>query len=155
LPYLFGFVMMNFWGWHSDHTGERIWHLVAGYFLCGSGLVACVVIGVGHPVLTMIALIWAVMGINATGPIFWTLPTALLTGTAAAGGLGMMNSISNLGGFFGPWGFGLVKDATGSDNLALLCLSVLPFIAIILVLVVGHDRRFERQQSSMAKGPTP
>jgi nitrate/nitrite transporter NarK len=95
------------------------------------------------------------MGINATGPIFWTLPTALLTGTAAAGGLGMMNSISNLGGFFGPWGFGLVKDATGSDNLALLCLSVLPFIAIILVLVVGHDRRFERQQSSMAKGPTP
>ena len=148
LPYLFAFVAMNYWGWHSDRSGERIWHLIGGYLLCGAGLTACVIIGIGHPVLTMIALICAIVGSQSAGPIFWALPTALLTGAAAAGGIGLINSISNLGGFVGPWVFGLVKDATGSDNIALLCLALLPFLAIILFLVVGHDSRLERTPRS-------
>jgi MFS-type transporter involved in bile tolerance (Atg22 family) len=76
--------------------------------------------------------------------VFWALPSALLTGTAAAAAFAMMNSVANLGGWFGPWMYGLVKDATGSDNIGLLCLALAPAISAIVIVMVGHDRRLER-----------
>jgi nitrate/nitrite transporter NarK len=75
---------------------------------------------------------------------FWAMPSALLTGAAAAGGLAMINAVGALGGWIAPWVFGLVKDATGSDSTGLLCLAVFPLISAILLIVVGHDRRLER-----------
>ena len=68
----------------------------------------------------------------------------MLTGAAAAGGIAMINAIGNLGGWLGPSVYGLVKDATGSTNLGLLCLAAAPLIAAIAVVAVGHDRRLER-----------
>jgi nitrate/nitrite transporter NarK len=120
-------------------------HRLAGAFLlCAAGLAVCVLIGGNHPVLLMVVLIFAAMGVQSTNPVSWALPSAFLTGTAAAGGIAMINAVGNLGGWFGPWGFGLVKDATGSDNIALLCLAAAPVISAIAVVVVGHDRRLER-----------
>jgi nitrate/nitrite transporter NarK len=107
-------------------------------------MAACSVIGLGHPTLTMIALTCAVTGTWAIQPIFWGVPTAMLTGTAAAGGFAMINSIGNLGGWLGPTVYGMVRDATGSDNVALLCLAVAPVIAALAVLAAGQDRRLER-----------
>ena len=75
---------------------------------------------------------------------FWAMPSALLTGAAAAGGIAMINAVGNLGGWIGPWVFGLVKDASGSDNIALLSLALAPVISAIAVLLAGHDRRLER-----------
>jgi nitrate/nitrite transporter NarK len=92
----------------------------------------------------MIALIFAVMGNQSIAPVFWSIPSALLTGTAAAGGIAMINSVGNLGGWFGPWVYGLVKDASGSTSLGLLCLAAAPVIAAIAVIAAGHDRRLER-----------
>ena len=66
------------------------------------------------PVLTMVMLVVAAVGLSSTAPIFWSLPTAMLSGTAAAGGIAMINAVGNLGGFLGPYMFGLVKDSTGS-----------------------------------------
>ena len=144
LPYVFVLIAMNYWGWHSDFTGERLWHVSAAYLLCAAGLVACILIGHGHPILTMIALTLALTGTQAISPIFWALPSAMLTGAAAAAGIAMINAVGNLGGMIGPWVFGLVKDATGSDNLAVLALALAPVIAVILLQIVGHDRRMER-----------
>jgi MFS family permease len=144
LPYLCAFVPMIYWGWHSDRTGERIWHAVAAYALTSTGLAGGIFIGVGHPVVTMILLCFAAMGTFGVLPVFWSLPTALLTGTAAAGGIAMINSVANLGGWFGPSVFGLVKDATGSDNIALLSLALAPVISAIAVITAGHDRQLER-----------
>jgi len=144
LPYAFAFVAMLCWCAHSDRTGERTWHVAGACLLTSSGLSACIFIGVDHPVLTMIALIVAVMGQQSISPTFWSLPTALLTGTAAAGGIAMINSVGNLGGFLGPWVFGLVKDATGSVNIALLCMSSATIVSAIAVVAAGHDRRMER-----------
>ena len=143
MPYVFAFVAMIFWGWHSDRpaNGYGTWRPC---LLCSAGLAACVFIGVGHPAMMMVALICAVVGQQSISPVFWSLPSALLTGTAAAGGIAMINSIGNLGGFLGPWVFGLVKDATGSDNIALLCLAAGPLISAVAVIAVGHDRRLER-----------
>ena len=144
LPFVFALVGMNYWGWHSDRTGERTWHVAGAYLLSAAGLAAGIVIGVGHPVLMMVALIVATTALWAGTPAFWALPSALLTGTAAAGGIALINSVANLGGWIGPWVFGLVKDATGSDNVALLCLALAPIIGSIAVIMAGHDRRLER-----------
>ena len=149
LPNLCAFFAMIAWGWHSDLTGERTWHVVGALLLAASGLSVCTLIGVGHPVVTMIALILAVMGSQSVGPVFYSLPTAMLTGTAAAGGIAMINSIGNLGGWLGPWVYGLVKDATGSTSLGLLCLALGPVIAAIAIITAGHDRRLERMPPRM------
>jgi nitrate/nitrite transporter NarK len=92
----------------------------------------------------MIALCVAMMGQQSLVPTFWSLPSAMLTGVAAAGGLAMINAVGNLGGWLGPSVFGLVKDATGSADIALLCLAVGPLITAIAVVLAGHDHRLER-----------
>jgi MFS family permease len=144
VPFVFALVAMNYWARHSDLTGERTWHVAGAALLCAAGLGACILIGVGHAVVTMMALIVAAMGAWALCTTFWALPSAMLTGAAAAGGLAMINAVANLGGWFGPWLFGLVKDATGSDNIALLCLALAPAVSALAVIAAGHDRRLER-----------
>ena len=143
VPYLFAVPTMLLWAWHSDYTGERTWHVASAFLLCSVGLAVCVFIGPTQPVLLMAAVVLAVIGQQTAGALFWSLPTALLTGTAAAGGIGMINAISNLGGLFGPWTFGLVKDYSGSDSVALFSLAVMPALSVILLVIVGHDRRTE------------
>jgi nitrate/nitrite transporter NarK len=98
----------------------------------------------GRPVLMMIALILAAMGQQSIAPTFWSLPTAMLTGTAAAGGIALINSVGNLGGFAGPYAFGLIRDASGSNAIALLTLALAAVISGIVVVALGHDRRLEQ-----------
>jgi MFS family permease len=144
LPFVFALVALNFWGWHSDRRGERTWHVGGAWLLVSAAMGACILIGASHPVVLMVALIVATASQYSVAPVFWALPTALLTGTAAAGGIAMINAIGNLGGFLGPWIYGYVKDASGSDSIALLCLALAPIIGSIAVLIAGHDRRLER-----------
>ena len=144
LPFLVAVVVMNFWSWHSDITGERVWHPDCAWLLVSAGLGAGILIGVGHPVVTMVALTVAVVGLWCATASFWPLPSSLLTGTAAAAGLAMISSIGSLGGWFGPSAYGLVKDFSGSDNIALLAMGLAPVISAIAVVVAGHDRRLER-----------
>ncbi len=113
IPYVFAAVAMILWGRHSDHTGERPRHVAIAYAVGAIGLIATALMT--DPVLTMITLVIAAMGQASTGPTFWSLPTAMLSGTAAAGGIALINALGNLGGFFGPYVFGLIKDATGGS----------------------------------------
>jgi nitrate/nitrite transporter NarK len=76
--------------------------------------------------------------------VFWSIPSSMLTGAAAAGGLAMINSVGNLGGWLGPMVYGMVKDATGSTNIGLLCLAAAPVVSAIAILAAGHDPRLER-----------
>jgi MFS transporter, ACS family, tartrate transporter len=144
LPYMCAFVAMIYWGYHSDIHGERTWHVASAALVAAGGLATCVLIGVGHPVLTMIALCIAMMGQQSLVPTFWSLPSAMLTGVAAAGGLAMINAVGNLGGWLGPSVYGLIKDATGSADIGLLCLAIGPLVTAIAVVLAGHDRRLER-----------
>jgi nitrate/nitrite transporter NarK len=155
VPFVFAAVAMVYWGWHSDRTGERVWHVAGACLVCALGLGACVFIGLGHPVLMMLALIVATMGQQCIPPTFWSLPTAMLSGTAAAGGIAMINAVGNLGGFVGPSVFGYVKDGTGSDTIALLCLAAAPVISAVVLLAVGHDRRLERIPGRPAEATLP
>ena len=108
-------------------------------------LIACVFIGPEHPFWMMVVLILGIMGQYTIAPTFWPLPTAMLSGVAAAGGIALINAVGNLGGFLGPYMFGLIKDATGgSDLIALLAIGAAPVISAIVLVALGHDSRLER-----------
>ena len=142
IPYVFAVCAMILYGRHSDRTGERAGHTAIGYSVGAIGLIACALMT--DPVLTMMMLIVAAMGQSSTGPCFWSLPTAMLSGTAAAGGIALINALGNLGGFFGPYVFGLVKDATGGNfTFGLMAIALGPIMSAVLVLFLGHDRRLE------------
>jgi len=141
VPYVFGAIAMVLWGLHSDRTGERPKHAAAACFLAFAGLAVCVFID--NPIIMMVALVLAQMGQSAIAPTFWTLPTAMLSGSAAAGGIAMINAVGNLGGFLGPYLVGTIKDATGSFSMGLLAISMGALVGAGVLLSLGHDRRLE------------
>jgi ACS family tartrate transporter-like MFS transporter len=141
VPYLFGTVAMILWARHSDATRERVMHVGAPLLLTAAALGICGYMD--NPYVTMVALIVAAIGIFGTFAVFWTLPTAWLSGTAAAGAIALINSIGNLAGFGGPDLIGWVKEATGSTSTGLLVLAVLPLIGGLLVFLGGHETRTE------------
>jgi ACS family tartrate transporter-like MFS transporter len=141
IPYLFGSVAMVLWARHSDRTRERVWHVGLPLLLTALALGACGYIQ--DPVLTMVAITVAAIGVFCTFALFWTLPTAWLSGTAAAGGIALINSIGNLAGFGGPYLIGWIKESTGSTATGLLVLAVLPLVAGLLVLFGKHGTTTE------------
>ena len=86
----------------------------------------------------------AAFGIYGALPVFWTLPTAFLSGAAAAGGIAIINSLGNLSGYYGPSIVGYLKDRTGNFENGLLALAAVGGVAFLVVLTLSHDRRLER-----------
>jgi ACS family tartrate transporter-like MFS transporter len=112
IPYLCGAASMVFCGWLSDRLGERRWSLFCTCMLSVLGLVIAG-LGVGT-YWALIGMSIAAAGFYGTKGPFWTMPSTFLTGTAAATGIAWINSIGNLGGYFGPSIVGWVRDTTGS-----------------------------------------
>lgn len=141
IPYLFGTIAMILWARHSDATRERVMHVGAPLLLTAVALAVSSYIA--DPTMTMVVLTVAAIGVFCTFAVFWTLPTAWLSGTAAAGAIALINSIGNLAGFGGPYLIGWVKEATGSTSTGLLVLAVLPLIGGLLVFAGGHETKAE------------
>ena len=136
IPYLVSVVGMILWTRHSDRTMERTWHvaipaIAGGIALGAAGYTA-------SPTLAMIALSLAALGVFSAMPTFWTLPTALLTGSAAAGGIALINSVGGLGGFVGPYVIGWIRESTGQFSLALLTIAGFMVAAGLLTLILGR-----------------
>jgi ACS family tartrate transporter-like MFS transporter len=148
LPYVVGAVGMLFWSRHSDKTAERKWHTVIPLAIIVVGLALAAVMPT--PLTKMIFLCVAGFGFFAVLPVFWTLPTTFLTGTGAAAGIAAVNSIGNLGGYFGPKVFGALKDYTGSDFASLMFLAACAIIGAVIVLVLGHNPALERPAEQAA-----
>jgi len=137
VPYLFGTVAMILWARHSDATRERVMHVGAPLLLTAMALGVCGY--VTDPMTTMVVLTVAAIGVFCTFGVFWTLPTAWLSGAAAAGAIALINSIGNLAGFAGPYLIGWVKETTGSTSTGLFVLAALPLIGGLLVFLGGHE----------------
>ena len=153
LPALAGAIGMVLWTRHSDATGERKWHMVLP---CIVGAIGLIMAGVIHsPTVSFVFLIAAGFGIYTSLPSFWPLPTAMLTGSAAAGGIALINSIGNLGGFVGPYLVGLVKDWTGTFAGGLYLLAAFLFLAAVIVILLGHDLRLEQIPPDAEPAPAP
>ena len=142
IPYAVGAVGMIWWSRKSDRTGERREHVGLAALVAGAGIAASTIIS--DPTGKMIALSVAGFGIFAVLPVFWTLPTTFLTGTAAAGGIAIINSIGNLSGFAGPFVMGTVKDATGTYTVGLLAVAATVFLAMLVALSLPHNKELEQ-----------
>jgi len=101
IPYGVAVIGMILLSNHSDKTGERRLHYVANVVAGAVGLVLSGVFA-SNPVLAIIFLSVGTLGVIGSMPLFWPLPSAFLAGTAAAAGIGIVNSVGNLGGYIGP-----------------------------------------------------
>ena len=132
IPYLGGALGMVLIGRHSDHTIERRWHTAGPLFLSAAGFLLSLWPGglaLGGAWWSLACFTVATIGLwGMLGP-FWAIPTNFLSGAAAAGGVALINSVGNAGGFVGPTLVGYVRDATGSH--------VMGFLFIAAVMVVG------------------
>lgn len=134
LPYLVAAIGMVAVARHSDRTGERRWHVALSAFVGAAGLAAS---GLAQsPVLLVAAVCVASIGIWGALGTFWTLPTAFLSGQAAAGGIALINSVGNLGGFVGPYLVGLVRGDSTSFLGALALLAGFLVLTGVLALLV-------------------
>jgi MFS family permease len=117
IPWGTAALAMVLWSRHSDRTGERRWHATAAALTVVVGMVMLAFLG-DNSILALIALTLVASGSVSWLPIQWSFPTSFLTGAAAAGGIAMINSIANLGGYFGPDLIGSIREATGGDSTA-------------------------------------
>jgi ACS family tartrate transporter-like MFS transporter len=136
-PYGAAAAVMVPWTRRSDATGERAWH--TGGPAIAAGLALGVASQASGPLVSILALGAAAMGVFAALPTFWTLPTALLSGRAAAGGIALVNAVGGLGGFVGPSLMGWIKDATGRFDHALAAVGLLLIAVGLLAARLGRD----------------
>jgi ACS family tartrate transporter-like MFS transporter len=137
LPYFIAMLAMVLLGLSSDRSGDRVWHVAGAAFAGALGLAGVVLSH--NPVLVIACFCLASSGIYGALAVFWTLPTAILRGMAAAGGLALLNSFSNLGGFFGPTLMGWLKQSTGTYTMGMLLLAGMLAFAGIATLVIGRS----------------
>jgi ACS family tartrate transporter-like MFS transporter len=142
LPYAVGAIGMILWSRHSDATGERTWHAVIPLLVIVVGLMLAAF--TSDPTLKMAFICVVGFGFFAVLPVFWTLPTSFLSGAGAAAGIAAVNSIGNLGGYFGPQVFGWLKDSTGSEFAGMAFLAVCALIGAGIALALGHDPALEK-----------
>ena len=116
--------------------------LVAGLVIVVGSCVGMAVLD--DPLLKMVALTVGGLGVFAALPVFWTVPTAILSGATAAAGIAAINSLGNLAGYVGPFIVGWIKDATGSFAWGLAAIAALGAIALVTALILGHDPALEK-----------
>ena len=140
IPYVAGVIGMILWGHFSDRVNERRWNLFAGCILSGVALIFA-----GWTVGTMVAvaaMCAATVGFYGSKGPFWSLPNTILSGTAAAAGLAFINSLGNLGGWFGPTIVGWMADRTGGFQGGLYAIAgFCALAAIVTIIGVAAPRR--------------
>jgi ACS family tartrate transporter-like MFS transporter len=124
-------------GWHSDRTAERHWHSAIPLVAAGSTFGLLTVFR--HEVPLAIACLLMGSGFfYAFYPVFWSIPTAMLSESAAAATFGLINSIGQLGGFAGNYAIGFLNDRTHSlaASFALIALVYVTAGGLVLSLRV-------------------
>ena len=142
LPYAVGAIGMILWSRHSDSTQERKWHAIIPLLIIAASLMAAA--SVADPTTKMAFLCVAGFGFFAVLPVFWTLPTSFLSGAGAAAGIAAVNSIGNLGGYFGPQVFGWLRQTYQNDYYSLAFLAGCALIGAVIVLALGHNPELEK-----------
>jgi ACS family tartrate transporter-like MFS transporter len=140
LPPLLALAGQLYVGWSSDKTRERRLHTAIPMAFAALGLLAAAQTR-GHLALTVACFMIGFAGFKAYLPAFWSLPSLFLTETAAAGSIGLINSVGNLGGFMGPWVLGSVEKVTGSFEGGLYFLAACMVFAVVVTLRLGIGGR--------------
>jgi len=117
IPYMAAIVSMYFFGRSADKHRERRWHLIIPCMMGAIGFLALPWV-MHNTALSLVFLSIAAAGILTCTPLFWSLPTAFLSGAALATAIAMSNSIGNLAGFTSGYMIGYLRDVTQSGNSA-------------------------------------
>jgi ACS family tartrate transporter-like MFS transporter len=138
VPYFLTAVTMVLVARHSDRSGERLWHTAL------PGLAGAAALGVAAygwtPVLVIAGMSLGMVGAQSmTGP-FWALSTSRLSAGSAAASIAVINSVGNLGGYFGPYIIGLARSDGGSFRGGLLAVGAVLAVSAGMVLMVGAKR---------------
>lgn len=137
IPYLLAGLFMLLVGRSADLRNERRWHLVVPMLMGAVGLLMAV--NFAHsPVIAILGLSIATMGALTGLPMFWPMPTALLTAGTAVAGLAIINSVGQMAGFLSPYLVGWIKDQTGSTDVALYSLAGLIVVGSLVALRVSR-----------------
>jgi len=138
IPFAIAAVWMVLWGYHSDRTGERVWHnaLPLGWMV-----IAMIAVFWAHSLWTIVPLLTLIAaGTYASKGPFWALSSEWLGTTAAAAGLAQINALGNLASFFSNYMIGWIRDETGSYALALMPIAIVATIGTICVVVIGRNQ---------------
>jgi D-galactonate transporter len=136
VPYAFAAVAMVLWARHSDRAGERAGHVAVAAFIGAVAIAAALYMD--SPLAVMACITVCAIGVYAAIPVFWQLPTRLLTGVGAAAGIALINSFGNLAGFAAPYLTGWLEDLTGSFRTGLWV------VAVVMVVAGLVAQRFRR-----------
>ena len=127
-------------GWNSDRTQERRLHTALPIATGAVALVTAAVLGL-PPLWVMVGVFILAVSASAFLPAFWAIPNLFLTEAAAAGSIGLINSIGNLGGFLGPSILGVVKKHTGDFRAGLLMLAASMAVSACIFRSLGLGKR--------------
>jgi nitrate/nitrite transporter NarK len=140
IPWGTAAIAMILYGHHSDRTGERRWHAALGIGIAGVTLA----LGGGLPGITGwtgVALVTCTTAaLMCTQSVFWSLPTAVLSGTAAAAGIAWINSVGNLAGYLSPSLVGRIRDVSGTMTWAYFALGASCLVASVVLFAVTRSR---------------
>jgi nitrate/nitrite transporter NarK len=139
IPWGVAAVSMVLVGAHSDKTGERRWHTAGSLLVAMVGLLTLALVGKA-PIPSIIALTLVTSGILSFVATFWSLPTAFLSGTAAAAGIAWINSVGNLGGHFGPDLIGRIRTLTNSTEAAFYALAAIAVLGSAIILLLPRTQ---------------
>ena len=140
LPFCAALVAMFLVGRHSDRTGERKYHVAACAITAAVGLLLAVAFR-GNLWLVVLSFTLSQVGQRSVQGVFWAIPPIFLGGTAAAGCIGLINAIGNLGGWVGPSLMGMLRDATGTYSRGLLVLAAALVVEAIIVASLRLPKR--------------
>jgi ACS family tartrate transporter-like MFS transporter len=148
IPFGVALVGMVLIGRHSDRQGERKWHVAACALLAAAGLVLASFFPASVPMLVL-SFTLSQLGQRAIQGVFWAIPPMLLGGTAAAAGIALINSVGNLGGFFGPTIVGWLRAGGEgyADGLRFLAGSL-----VVVAVLAGSLRLAPTRQGRTQRG---
>jgi ACS family tartrate transporter-like MFS transporter len=154
IPFVAALIAMLVIGRHSDRTGERKMHVAACAITAATGLVLAVAFR-DNVWLLVLSFTLSQMGQRSVMSVFWAMPPMLLGGAAAAAGIGLINAVGNLGGFFGPSIMGTLRDVTGGYSGGLLVLAASLALEAVLVLSLRLPTDPARAALGVAAAPAP
>ena len=139
IPYLASVIAILYWGYSSDRSGDRIWHVALPTLLAASGFAGASIFT--DNALVLVCLTLAMVGLLAAASPHFVLASSFLRGSAAAGSIALLNSGTSLGGFVGPYLVGVLKDQTGNYALAMAALAFGLLVSAGVIIGVGRMLR--------------
>jgi ACS family tartrate transporter-like MFS transporter len=140
IPYLLASVGMLVLGYTSDRLKERKWHVTFCAFLSGA-CISLTALTLDNLTMSIILISISSIGTYAILPIYWNIPPTFLTGATRAVGIGIINTVGNLGGLVAPIVIGRLRDATGAFTAPLIYLGLAAGVTMILVYIAAHKAK--------------